>query len=53
MRLITDIIIATTFWYFTAYSAVEVYQFFREASVRQVERGLNSTVKFTEALIEE
>ena len=53
MRFIFDLIIAATFWSFTAYSATEVYQFFSEASVKQVSRGLNSTVKFTEKLIQD
>lgn len=53
MRFIIDLIIALTFWSFTTYSAVEVYQFFREASVKQVSRGLNSTVKFTEKLVQD
>ncbi len=53
MRFIADLIIALTFWSFTAYSTVEIYQFFREASIKQVSRGLNSTVKFTDALISE
>lgn len=51
MRFITDLIIALTFWSFTAYSTVEVYQFFREASIKQVSRGLSSTEKFTDALL--
>jgi len=51
MRFTTDLIIALIFWSLTAYSTVEVYQFFREASIKQVSRGLSSTVKFTEALL--
>ncbi len=51
MHFITDLIIALIFWSFTIYSAAEVYQFFRESSTKQVERGLSSTVKFTEALL--
>ena len=53
MRFLLDLIIAITFWSFTTYSTVEVYQFFREASVKQVSRGLNSTVRFTEKLIQD
>ena len=52
MRFTIDLIIAIAFWSFTTYSAVEVYQFFREASVKQVSRGLNPTVTFTEKLIQ-
>lgn len=51
MRFITDLIIAAVFWSFTAFSGVEVYQFFRDASTKQVERGLNSTVKLSDALL--
>ncbi len=53
MRFLIDLIIAATFWSFTTYSAVEVYQFFREASFKQVSRGLNSTTTFTEKLIQD
>lgn len=53
MRFIIDIIIALTFWSFTIYSVGEVYQYFSEASVKQVEQGLNSTVRFTESLLDQ
>ena len=53
MRFITDFIIALTFWSFATYSTVQVYQFFRETSVKQIRRGLNPTLKFTEALLQD
>ena len=50
MRFVFDSIIAALFWSFMTFSAVEVYRTVSEASVKQVHRGLSSTVKFTEAL---
>ncbi len=51
MRFVFDAIVATLFWSFVTFSAVEVYDFFRSGAVKSVERGLSSTTHFTERLI--
>lgn len=53
MRFITDAIVALLFWSFTFYSGYEVFDFFRNGAIQNIERGLSSTEKFSEALISE
>ena len=52
MKGLTDMIVGLLFWSFMYFSAVETYQFFRDAARAQIHRGLSSTVKFTDALLD-
>ena len=52
MKCVIDAIIALLFWSFTFYSGYEVFDFFKNGAIQNIQRGLNSTEKFSEALIQ-
>ncbi len=52
IRTIIDTITAIVFWSFTYFAFADVHEFFRKGAVQNIERGLGSTTKFTESLIE-
>ena len=53
MKCVIDAITALLFWSFTFYSGHAVFEFFRDGAIQNIERGLSSTEKFSEALIRE
>lgn len=53
MRFVIDSITALLFWSLTFYSAHGVYDFFRDGAIQKIERGLSSTEKLSEALIQD
>jgi hypothetical protein len=52
MRFIIDAIVAISFWSLSLYSGYEVYDFFGDGAIKNISRGLTSTEKFSEALIQ-
>jgi len=52
MRFIIDAVLALTFWSVSFYSANEVYNFVRDGAIKNVSRGLSSTEKFSESLLQ-
>lgn len=52
MRFTIDAIIALSFWSVSFYSASEVYNCVRDGAIKNVSRGLSSTEKFSEFLLQ-